>query len=151
MIIKRMLKKEFFITLCCIQNKWHRYGVFRHTIMVVYHVFKAKQYKMISAGFLHDIGKPFVAYQDEEDIILGEYSFTNHEEISYRIIKNWPFVSRYTKNLVRYHYLLRGMENAKRKKQLGKYNRMKRFYDKLDYKFIDDLKQFLVFDDLAKK
>ena len=150
-MINRILKKEFFITLCCIQNKWHRYGVFRHTIMVVYHAIKAKQYKMISAGFLHDIGKPLVAYQDEEDIELGEYSFTNHEEISYQIIKNWPFISLYTKNLVRYHYLLRGMKNAKRKEQLAKYNRMKRSYEKLNKDFIEDLKLFLVFDDLAKK
>ena len=151
MIIKRVLKKEFFITLCCIQNKWHRYGVFRHTMMVVYHALKAKQYKMIAAGFLHDIGKPLVAYQDEEDIEVGEYSFTNHEEVSYQIIKNWFFISSYTKNLVRYHYLVRGMANAKRKEQFGKYNRMKRSYDNLDVEFIKDLEFFLIFDDLAKK
>ena len=151
MIFKRILKKEFFITLCCIQNKWHRYGVFRHTMMVVYHALKAKQYKMIAAGFLHDISKPLVAYQDEEDIEVGEYSFTNHEEISYQIIKNWPFISSYTKLLVRNHYLLRGMKNAKKKEQFGKHNRMKRRYDKLDIEFIKDLELFLIFDDLAKK
>jgi len=151
MIFKRILKKEFFITLCCIQNKWHRYGVFRHTMMVVYHALKAKQYKMIAAGFLHDIGKPLVAYQDEEDIEVGEYSFTNHEEISYQIIKNWFFISSYTKNLVRYHYLVRGMSNAKRKEQMGKYNRMKRSFDNLDEEFIKDLELFLIYDDLAKK
>ena len=106
---------------------------------------------MIAAGFLHDIGKPICAYQDEEDIITGEYSFTNHEEISYQIIKNWFFLSSFTIQLVRYHYLLRGMLNAKRKNQLGKYKRMEKIFNKLDKKFIKDLEIFLIFDDLAKK
>jgi len=57
---------------------------------------------MLLAGLLHDIGKPVVAYQKEEDIALGEYSFTDHEEMSYLIIKDWKFVSDYTKKLVRY-------------------------------------------------
>ncbi|MCK5293312.1 MAG: HD domain-containing protein, partial [Arcobacteraceae bacterium] len=109
------------------------------------------RYDMIMAGFLHDIGKPFVAYQDDEDIITGEYSFTNHEEISYRIIQNWFFISDFTKNIVRYHYLIRGMANAKKKNQMGKYHRMKRIYDKLDDDFIEDLKLFMKFDDLAKR
>lgn len=103
------------------------------------------------AGLLHDISKPICAYQDEKDKITGEYSFTNHEEISYQMIKNWNFISDYSKNLVRYHYLIRGMINAKNKNQIGKYNRMKRKYDKLDNKFIKDLKLFLIYDDLAKK
>lgn len=105
----------------------------------------------MAAAILHDIGKPLCATQDEEDKISGEYSFTNHEEISYQIIKNWNFISDYTKNLVRYHYLLRGMSNAKRKNQNGKYHRMRRAYVKLDNYFIEDLKLFMKFDDLAKK
>ena len=67
---------------------------------------------MIVAGLLHDIGKPIIAYQDKEDKITNEYSFHNHEELSYQIIKNWK-VSSYTKQLVRYHYLIRGMSKAK--------------------------------------
>jgi len=106
---------------------------------------------MITAAFLHDIGKPLCAYQDDEDVLTGEYSFTNHEEISYQIIKNWFFLSDYTKELVRHHYLLRGMINTKKKNQIGKYNRMRKIFEKLDNKFIEDLKIFLVFDDLAKK
>ena len=122
-----------------------------HTLLVVYHVIKNKKYDMITAAFLHDIGKPLCAYQDDEDVVTGEYSFTNHEEISYQIIKNWFFLSDYTKELVRHHYLRRGMINSKKKNQIGKYNRMRRIFEKLDNKFIEDLKIFLLFDDLAKK
>ena len=104
---------------------------------------------MIPVGILHDIGKPIVAFQDEKDKKTGEYSFHNHEEISYHIIKNWP-ISDYTKNLVRFHYLIRGMGLAKKRNQVGKYNRMKKFYDKLDDEFIEELKLFMKFDDLAK-
>ena len=150
-MIKRILKKEFFITLFFKQNKWHNHGVFIHTLLVVYYSIKNKRFDMIAAAFLHDIGKPLCAYQDEEDIVTGEYSFTNHEEISYRIIKNWFFISDFTKQLVRHHYLLRGMINANKKNQIGKYNRMKKIFNKLDKKFIADLKIFLIFDDLAKK
>ncbi len=147
----KIFRKEFFLTLCLKQNKWHRHGVFLHTLKVVYHCIENNRYDMIMAGFLHDIGKPFVAYQDDEDIITGEYSFTNHEEISYRIVKNWFFINDFTKNIVRYHYLIRGMANAKKKNQMGKYHRMKRIYDKLDDDFIEDLKLFMKFDDLAKR
>ena len=145
----RILKKEFFITLFIKQNKWHKFGVLIHTFAVVFHIIKSKQYKMIPAGFLHDIGKPYVAFQDEKDKITNEYSFHNHEEISYHIIKNWK-VSPYTKNLVRYHYLLRGMQKAKEKNHLGRYNRMKRNFDSLDEEFVSDLELFMKFDDLGK-
>ena len=43
------------------------------------------------------------------------------------------------------------MANAKKKNQMGKYHRMKRIYDKLDDDFIEDLKLFMKFDDLAKR
>ena len=146
----RIFRKEFFITLFIKQNKWHRYSVLVHTLMVVYHAVKAKQYKMITAGLLHDIGKPVLAYQGENDRLTGQYSFTNHEEISYRLIKKVPFISDYTKNLVRYHFLIRGMDISKRKGYDGRYKRMRRIYDSLDESFVDDLKLFLEFDDLAK-
>jgi hypothetical protein len=106
---------------------------------------------MLPAALLHDIGKPIVAFQDESDKLSGEYSFTNHEEISYQLIKNIPFISNYTKELVRYHYLLRGMEVSKRKGKIAKYKRMKRIYDKLDPSFVQDLKKFIIYDDLGKK
>ena len=146
---KRILKKEFFITLFFKQNKWHKFGVLLHTFAVVFHIIKSKKYKMIPAGFLHDIGKPYVAFQDEKDKITNEYSFHNHEEISYHIIKKWR-VSPYTKNLVRYHYLLRGMQKALEKNQMARYSRMKRAYESLDEDFICDLKLFMKFDDLGK-
>ena len=147
---KRLLKKEFYITLFIKQNKWHRFGVLLHTLAVVVHTFKAKKYKMIPAAFLHDIGKPYVAFQNEKDKQTGEYSFFNHEEISYHIIKKWK-VSPYTKNLVRYHYLIRGMQKAKEKNLLGVYKRMKRDFDSLDVDFVEDLKLFMKFDDLGKE
>ena len=147
---KRILRKEFFITTFLKQNKYHRYGVLLHTLAVVSHAIKHKQYKMIPAALLHDIGKPIIAFQDEKDKTTGEYSFHNHEELSYQLIKNWK-ISSYTKNLVRYHYLIRGMHKAKEKNQMGKYKRMKRSYDTLDNLFIKDLRLFLKFDDLAKK
>lgn len=149
-MIKRIFKKEFFLSICCKQNKWHSHGVFLHTLKVVYYTFKNQQYKMLASAFLHDIGKPFVVYQDDEDKITGEYSFTNHEEVSYQIVKNWIFLSPYSKNLIRYHYLIRGMKNAKTKNQMGKYRRLKRIYDRLDGDFIKDLEIFLKFDDLGK-
>lgn len=105
---------------------------------------------MLLAGLLHDIGKPYVAFQDEEDKITGEYSFHNHEEISYHLIKNWP-ISTYTKKLVRYHYLIRGMKKAKEKKLFSKYKRLKKIYENLDSNFIKDLEIFLECDDLGKQ
>lgn len=150
MKLKRILRKEFFIILFLKQNNYHRYEVLLHTLALVKHTIKHKQYKMISAAFLHDIGKPIIAFQDEKDKTTGEYSFHNHEELSYQIIKNWK-LSAYTKNLVRYHYLIRGMNKAKEKNQIGKYKRMKRSYDSLDDSFIKKLGLFMKFDNLAKK
>ena len=146
---KRIFKKEFFITLFIKQNKWHRFGILIHTLAVAFHIFKAKKYSMLSAAFLHDVGKPYVAYQNEEDKITGEYSFHNHEEASYRIIKDWK-ISEYTKKLVRYHYLIRGMQKAKEKNHLARYNRMKRTFENLDEGFIKELELFMYFDDLGK-
>lgn len=151
MRLSRILRKEFFITLFVKQNKWHRYSVLVHTLAVVYHVVKHKHYGMISAAFLHDIGKPIIAFQDDKDKLTGEYSFTNHEEVSYHLIKKAPFISEYTKRLVRYHYLIRGMYVAKKKGKLKKYYRMKRIYEGLDSNFIEELKMFIIFDDLGKK
>ena len=150
MKLKRVFRKEFFITLFLKQNKHHRFGVLLHTLALVYHTTRHKQYKMIPSAFLHDIGKPIITFQDEKNKITGEHSFYNHEELSYQVIKSWKILT-YTKNLVRYHYLIRGMYKAKERNQIGKYKRMKRSYDKLDSSFINDLELFMKFDDLAKK
>jgi len=150
MLLKRIFRKEFFITLFIKQNKWHRYSVLGHTVRVAYYAFKDKQYKMIPAAFLHDIGKPVIAFQDEEDKLSNEYSFTNHEEISYQLIKNIPFISDYTKQLVRYHFLIRGKEIAKRKGKQGRCNRLNRIFNNLNNDMQKDLEIFIVFDDKAK-
>jgi len=109
----RIFRKAFFITLFIKQNKWHRYSVLVHTLMLVYHAIRAKEYKMITAGFLHDIGKPILAYQGENDRLTGQYSFTNHEEISYQLIRKLPFISDYTKKLVRYQFEVWRYHNEK--------------------------------------
>ncbi|AXH14690.1 phosphohydrolase [Malaciobacter mytili LMG 24559] len=146
----RIFRKTFFITLFIKQNKWHYYGVLAHTLALVFHLVKNRQFKMIGAGFLHDIAKPIIAFQDDEDKKTNQYSFHNHEELSFFIVRNWP-ISLYTKNLVRYHYIIRGMQKAKERNQINKYKRMKRSYEKLDKDFIIDLKIFMKYDDLAKK
>lgn len=131
------------------QNGWHKHGVFIHTLRVMYEVVKGKDYKMITAGLLHDIGKPLVAYQKASDIKRKEYSFTDHEERSYQIIKNWPFVSDYTKNLVRYHYLIRDIHLG-RIKNNGRAEIKQPIWDSLSKDFQDDLKRFLNYDDRGK-
>lgn len=148
--MKRIFRKIFFITLFLKQNKHHRYGVLIHTLAVCIHLLKFKRYNMLLAGLLHDIGKPIIAFQEEKDIIDKEYSFHNHEEISYHIIKNW-YISDYTKKLVRYHYLIRGIQLAKKKGLMNKAKRLEKIFSKLDSQFIKDLEFFMICDDLGKK
>lgn len=105
---------------------------------------------MVAAGFLHDVGKPFVAFKkDDEDWEFDEWSFTDHEERSYQIIKNWPFISEYTKLLVRYHYLIRDIKKSK-KEDLARYVAKKEIWDSLDEDLQKDLERFLKYDDLGK-
>ncbi len=141
--------KNYLTALFIKQNKWHNHSVLGHTLKVVWKTIQARQYKMIPTAILHDIGKPCTAFQDEKDLILGTYSFTNHEEASYRIIRNWP-ISDYTKILVRYHYLLRGKEKAKENGNINKYIRLQRIYDKLDDDLKNDLAVFQKIDDQGK-
>jgi len=131
------------------QNGWHKHGVLIHTLRVVYETAKAGDYKMIPAALLHDLGKPFTAFQKPNDIIRGEYSFTDHEEASYQMIKNWPFISDYTKNLVRYHYLIRDMELGYIKNN-GRFEPKAKIYNSLTKDMKADLKTFLRYDDLGK-
>lgn len=142
--------KAFFDSLFFVQNKWHQHGVLLHTLRVVYNVVKAKEFRFLAAAFLHDIGKPFCAYKkDEEDIEYEEYSFTDHEERSYQIIKNWPFISKYTKDIVRYHYLIRDIQKSK-KEDIARYHRKKKIWDALEPYLKKDLQRFIEYDDMGK-
>ena len=142
--------KPFFKSLFFTQNKWHQHGVFLHTLRVTYYILKAGEFKLLGAGILHDVGKPFTAFKkDEEDFEYNEYSFTDHEERSYQIIKNWFFVSEYTKTIVRYHYLIRDIKKSK-KENLERYTQKQPVWDSLDEATKDDLTRFLKYDDLGK-
>jgi len=144
------LSVPFLKSLFLTQNKWHQHGVFLHTLRVTYHILKAGEWKFFAAGLLHDVGKPFTAFKkDEEDIEFNEYSFTDHEERSYQIIKNWLFVSEYTKNIVRYHYLIRDIKKSK-KEDLERYAQKQSVWDSLDEEIKEDLTRFLNYDDLGK-
>ena len=144
-----IISKPFFKTLFWKQNGHHQHGVLMHTLRVVYYTLRNKDYKMLTAAFLHDIGKPVVAYQKDEDIPLGEYSFTDHEEKSYEMIKDWKFVSDYTKTIVRYHYLIRDRHKHKTKDPV-RYAKKTEIWESLTYEIQYDLKQFLEYDDLGK-
>lgn len=149
--------KLFLITIFWKQNSHHRHGVLVHTLKVTFQLIKHKHYRMVLAGLLHDIGKPFVAYQKPEDILNNEYSFTDHEEKSFKIIEHWPLISDYTKQLVRWHYLIRKMDKAKKKSiKDGISSGNKEYLDcyslyiSFDNQFKNDLRNFLKCDDLGK-
>jgi predicted HD phosphohydrolase len=149
-IENKILSKPFLDSLFFTQNKWHQHGVLLHTLRVVYYTLINGDFKMLAAALLHDIGKPFVAFKkDEEDRAFDEWSFTDHEEKSYQIIKNWPFISDYTKDLVRYHYLIRDLKKSK-KEDLERYAKKRPLWDALDDAFKKDLERFLYYDDLGK-
>lgn len=144
------LSKPFLKSLFFTQNKWHQHGVFLHTLRVTYYVLKYGEFKFFAAGLLHDVGKPFTAFKkDKEDLEFHEYSFTDHEERSYQIIKNWPFISTYTKNIVRYHYLIRDIKKSKIENP-QRYTKKKAIWDSLAESMKDDLMRFLHYDDLGK-
>ncbi|MCD4756855.1 MAG: HD domain-containing protein [Arcobacteraceae bacterium] len=146
-----IFSKIFWITLLSKQNKYHKYGILLHTLKVVIGVLKAKDFKFLAAAFFHDIGKPFVAYQDDEDILVDEYSFTDHEERSYQIVKNWFFLSDWTKDVIRYHYIIRDIQNSKRKGLFDRLERLEKAYATLDDNFIKELEKFLLYDDYGKQ
>jgi hypothetical protein len=149
--MNKIFSKAFLRSLFLKQNGYHKHGVFVHTLKVIFHLTVAKQWKMIPAAILHDIGKPFTAKQDKpEDVANDEYSFKNHEEISYQLIKNWWFISDYTKQLVRYHYLIRDINKSKERDE-KRYKRLVKIWDKLSPEFISDLQIFLDADDKGKK
>ncbi|UCN01265.1 HD domain-containing protein [Sulfurimonas sp. SWIR-19] len=146
----KIFSYAFLDSLFFTQNKWHQHGVLVHTLRVTYYALKAGDFKFFAAALLHDIGKPFVAYKkDAEDYEFHEWSFTDHEEKSYQIIKNWPFISEYTKKIVRYHYLIRDIKKSK-KEDLPRYAQKKEIWDALDEDLQEDLQRFLHYDDLGK-
>lgn len=146
----QFFSKPFLKSLFFVQNKWHQHGVLLHTLRVVYHILRAGEFRFLAAGLLHDIGKPSCAFQkDEEDREFEEYSFTDHEERSYQIIKDWNFVSSYTKKLVRYHYLIRDIKKSKTE-DYARYEKKKKIWDGLSEGFKKDLERFIVYDDLGK-
>ncbi len=151
----KRLDKAFFMTMFIKQNKYHAHSVLGHTIKVAYELIRKDRWDLVPAGILHDIAKPLSAHQDKEDIEEGQgnYSFTNHEIFGYYLIKDWPewLVSNYTKDIVRHHYLIRGMSKAKKKGNFAKYRRLRRIWDKLDNDFKADLGVFMAADDLGKK
>jgi len=149
-----------FIIIFWKQNSWHKHGVLVHTLKVVYHIIWNGHYNMFIALILHDIWKPLIATRDDTKEI--SYSFTWHEEKSYQLIKNIPFFSDYTKNLVRWHYLIRWIKKSK-EKSLDQNNtdkeklfwkteneRLKKIYETLNADFKNDLAIFLNYDDLGK-
>ena len=140
----------FLKSLLFTQNKWHQHGVLVHTLRVTYYCIKGDGFKFLAAGLLHDIGKPFTAFvKDEEDVKYNEYSFTDHEERSYQIIKDCSFISEYTKTIVRYHYLIRDIKKSK-KENLERYAIKKEIWDSLDEELQSDLERFLLYDDKGK-
>ena len=146
----KILSKPFLDSLFFTQNKWHQHGVLVHTLRVTYETLKAGDWKFFAAGLLHDIGKPFTAFKkDAEDYEFDEWSFTDHEERSYEIIKNWPFISDYTKQIVRYHYLIRDIKKSKTE-DYERYLEKKAIWDSLDAQMHKDLERFLLYDDRGK-
>lgn len=144
--------KAFLVTMFVKQNKHHSHSVLGHTVHVTWELIKKGRWDLVPAGILHDIAKPLSAHQDERDIEEGLdfYSFTNHEIFGYHMIKDWP-ISDYTKNIVRHHYLIRGMHKAKIRNNPAKYRRLKRIWNKLDDDFKADLGVFMAADDAGKK
>lgn len=151
MIINNSIfSKPFLESLFFVQNKWHQHGVFIHTLRVVYYTLKGNKFKMLGAAFFHDIGKPSTAFvKDYEDRKYDEYSFTDHEERSYQIIKNWFFLSEYTKKMVRYHYLIRDIYLSETR-DMDRHLEKKKIWESLSQSLQEDLKIFLKFDDMGK-
>jgi len=121
-INNKLYSKTFWVTLLIKQNRWHRHGVLIHTLKVVYQVCKAKDYKFLATAFFHD-----------------------------QIVKNWPILSDWSKDMIRYHYLIRDRRNSKKRGHLKRLARLDAAWDKLSPEFIKDLEQFLIYDDKGKK
>lgn len=143
--------KVLFVTTFIKQNKWHNSGVFGHTLKVMAQVVKHNDWKFFTAAVLHDIGKPLIAFQNEADKITDTYSFVDHEEAGYLVVKDWRFLSDWNKNIVRHHYLVRDMMKSKEKGNVSRYNAKKAIWNNLSEEMQKELKQFMQYDDAAKK
>ena len=145
-----IFSKVFWITLLIKQNNYHRYGVLLHTLKVAYGAFKDKNYKFIIPALLHDIGKPFIAFQKEEDKVQNIYSFTGHEELSYEIVRDWSFLSKWSKDIIRYHFIITDMKRKKEKNQTEEYNKLESIWINLTPEIKEDLRTFLKYDNYGK-
>jgi CRISPR/Cas system-associated endonuclease Cas3-HD len=141
--------KHILITLFWRQNNYHQHGVLFHTLRVTFEVIKSGHHRMIPAGLLHDIGKPFCAIQKPEDIINNEWSFTDHETYSWQLIRSIPFISEYTKQLVRYHYIIRRMAKTK-EKGMTEYLELKKEWDLIPKEMQKEIALFMKLDDRGK-
>jgi predicted HD phosphohydrolase len=151
--------KKFFITLFIRQNKHHRHSVLIHTLKVFWFAILSGRKRFVVAALLHDIGKPFMATLKADG---HDYSFTNHEEKSYQMIKWCPFISRYTKDLIRYHYIIRRISKDAKKLTEGKNSsngdpitkesvqKLVCTYNSFSREFKRDLKMFQKLDDKGK-
>lgn len=145
-----IFSKSFLITLFLKQNKHHQHSVLGHTLKVAYSAIKMKHYRFIIPALFHDVGKPYSAYQDAGDKLDGTYSFTNHEELSWHIVKRWVFLSDWTKDVIRYHYLVRDMHLCEKRGKVARLKRIQKRWDKLSPELREDLKLFLRIDDAGK-
>ena len=131
------------------QNEWHAHGVFLHTVKVTYYAVFKGGFKYLACALLHDVGKPITAFQNPEDIEKDIYSFTDHEERSYQIIKDWPLISDWTKLMVRHHYLIRSMSKEKDRNP-DLYVEKRAAWESLPEELKVELAKFLKYDDLGK-
>lgn len=145
-----IFSKSFLTTLFIKQNRHHRHSVLGHTFKVTFHAIKSGQFKFIIPALLHDIGKPYSAYQDDSDKLVGSYSFTNHEELSWKIVKRWNFLSDWSKDIIRHHYLVRDMYLCEQKNKMDRLKRIQKRWNKLSPELREDLKLFLKIDDMGK-
>ena len=145
-----ILSKTFLTTLFIKQNRHHKHSVLGHTLKVVYSAIKMKQYRFVIPALFHDFGKPYSAYQDDGDKLSGTYSFTNHEEISWHIVKRWNFLSDWSKDIIRHHYLIRDMYLCEQKGKIERLKRIQKRWENLSPELREDLKLFLTIDDAGK-
>lgn len=146
----KVFSYPFLDSLFFTQNLWHQHGVLVHTLRVTYYILKAREWRFVAAGLLHDVGKPLSAFKkDAEDYEFHEWSFTDHEERSYQVIKNWSFISDYTKKIVRYHYLIRDIKKSKTEDR-ERFEQKSKIWNALDADLQADLHRFLRYDDRGK-
>lgn len=149
MLLNKILSKNFLSSAFYKQNSWHKHGVVVHPLCTVYYAVRFGGKRFFLPALLHDIGKPFCATQKGMDRISSTFSFTKHEELSYLIIKGWP-ISQRTKDIVRYHFLIRDIEKNRHSKNTSRFNRLSRVWERLDESLKSDLLEFMQYNDMGK-